>query len=444
MLRKPNLFLPRLFPKKTQRKSKENPMKKCNMLTLILLTLVVAPTALAQAKTTLTVNCFTHMDEAVSANIPAYQELHPEVEIKMNILGFDDHHAALKKTMQTGLGAGDVNCIDIGFVNNFMEGGGLVNLDDAPYNAKQYKNQMTPYAWMQAQASDGHNYSMPANVASGTMFYRKDILDRLGVKTTDLTKSWDSFIATGKKMKAKDPTIFLIGNAASVAPLYWKVYITDGEYEFFDKNGKKIVNSPRFVKAFELAKQIHDAQLDAKVTEESAEWVDGLNKGTIAVQFSGAWFENTLREVAPQTAGLWRAADLPNQAYAFWGGSYYAIPKESRKKTDAWEFIKYLTTTKEAQLTALKANGALPVLRAAQNLPEIKDPLPFLGGQQARVLWIRSANKIRPIEVNKLDPAVSEQVGVVLRRVLEEGVDIKTALTEANNEYPGVCGRCKR
>jgi multiple sugar transport system substrate-binding protein len=419
-------------------------MNRRTMLTLILLALAVAPTALAQTKTTLTVNCFTNQDEAVTANIPAYQKLHPEVEIKINTLSFDDHHTAMQTALATGVGAGDVDCIDAGFVNNFMEGGGLVNLDEAPYNAKQYKDKMTAYAWMQAQGSDGKNYSMPANVASGTMFYRKDILDRLGVKLTDLTKSWDSFIAAGKKMKAKDPAVFLIGNASEVAQLYIHANIGEDEYLYFDKIGKTLVDSPRFVKAFELAKQIRDAKLDAKFGEGSIEWIEGLNKGTLAVQFSGAWFENTLRDVAPKTAGLWSSANLPNQSFAFWGGSYYAIPKESRKKAAAWEFIKYLTITKEAQLTALKANGTLPVLRAAQNLPEIKDPLPFLGGQQARVLWIRSANKIRPGIVNKLDPVVFEQVEFALRRVLEEGADIKTTLTEAKYEFPGGCGRCKR
>jgi multiple sugar transport system substrate-binding protein len=414
-------------------------MNKRNLLTIALFALVVTtPSVSAQLKTTLTVNCFTNLDEAVTANIPAYQKLHPEVEIKVNILGFDDHHAAMQTALATGVGAGDVDCIDIGFVNNFMEGGGLINLDEAPYNAKQYKNQMTPYAWMQAQASDGKNYSMPANIASGTMFYRKDILDRLGVKVTDLTKSWDSFIAAGKKMKARDPNIFLIENAGEVARLYIRADVGENGYLYFEEC-RFLVDSPRFVKAFELAKQIRDAQLDARIDNWSVESMDGLNKGTIVIQFAGAWFENTLRDAAPKTAGLWRAADLPNQTYAFWGGSYYAIPKESRKKVAAWEFIKYLTTTKEAQLTALKAIGALPVLRAAQNLPEIKDPLPFLGGQQARVLWVRSANKIRPIKVTKLDPVGSEEMERALHRVLEEGVDIKIALAEAKGSIMRRC-----
>ncbi len=406
-------------------------MQKRSLLTLALLALVTLPTAAAQAAKTLTINCFTNLDEAVTAAIPAYKKLHPEVTIKLNILGYGDHHTALQTALATGSGAGDVACIEVGYVGRFMEGGGLVNLDEAPYNVKQYQNQVTAYAWSQATATDGHNYAMPTDVASGTMFYRKDVLDRLGVKVSDLTKSWDSFIAAGKQMKAKDPSVSLMGDAAQLAFLYWKANVADGEYEFFDKSGKVLVDSPRFVKAFELAKAVRDAKLDAKIGNWSPEWTDGLNKGTLAVQFFGAWFEGTMRGMVPTTAGKWRSADLPNKTFGSWGGSFYAIPKESKQKDAAWDFVKYMTLNKDAQLTSLKAISALPSLKSAQNLPELRQPLAFLGGQASRTTWVKNANKVKPVDVNKLDAVATEEVGKALTSVLEEGKDIKASLAEA-------------
>ena len=56
-------------------------MQKRNLLTLALLALVTLPTASAQAAKTLTINCFSNLDEAVAAAIPAYKKLHPEVTI---------------------------------------------------------------------------------------------------------------------------------------------------------------------------------------------------------------------------------------------------------------------------------------------------------------------------------------------------------------------------
>ena len=406
-------------------------MQKRNLLTLALLALVTLPTASAQAAKTITINCFSNLDEAVTAAIPAYKKLHPEVTIKLNVLAYGDHHTALQTSLATGSGAGDVACIEVGFVGRFMEGGGLVNLDEAPYNVKQYKNLITAYAWTQATSTDGKNYSMPTDVASGTMFYRKDVLDRLGVKVTDLNKSWDSFIAAGKKMKAKDPKVSLIGDAGQVAELYWKANVPNGEYLFFDKSGKTVVDSPRFVKAFEIAKQIREAKLDAKIGNWSPEWTDGLNKGTLAVQFFGAWFEGTMRGMVPTTKGMWRSADLPDKSFASWGGSYYAIPKESKQKDAAWDFIKYMTLSKEGQLSSLKAISALPSLKSAQALAELREPLAFLGGQVARTTWVRNANKVQPVDTNKLDAVAQEEIGKALTSVLEEGKDIKASLAEA-------------
>ena len=56
-------------------------MQKRNLLTLALLALVTLPTASAQAAKTITINCFSNLDEAVAAAIPAYKKLHPEVTI---------------------------------------------------------------------------------------------------------------------------------------------------------------------------------------------------------------------------------------------------------------------------------------------------------------------------------------------------------------------------
>ena len=77
----------------------------------------------------------------------------------------------------------------------------------------------------------------------------------------------------------------------------------------------------------------------------------GFKRGTIATQMMGAWLGGHLQNwLAPNTRGLWRAADLPGGAYGSWGGTFYAIPKKSQNKEAAWEFIKYMTLNKDVQL----------------------------------------------------------------------------------------------
>ena len=161
------------------------------------------------------------------------------------------------------------------------------------------------------------------------------------------------------------PTAYLLAHANDIKDIYIRSNLKDGEGIYFNKAGKVLVDSPRFAKAFEYAKMARAAGIDAKVGAWSNEWAEGFKRGTIASQAIGAWLAGHLNNwLAPDTKGLWRAAQLPNGAFATWGGSFYAIPKKAEHKKEAWEFIKFMCFDKEQQLYALKALDAWPALGA--------------------------------------------------------------------------------
>lgn len=391
---------------------------------------VLALGSAAQAAT-LTVNCFSNLNEPIEAAIPMWNKLHPNDPIKVNTLAYGDHHNALTTALATGSGAGDIACVEIGFVAKFGESGGLEDLGKAPYSAKQYQKLITGYAWAQATNADGGMYVFPVDIAPGTLFYRDDVLKKAGVSTGALTKSWESYIEAGKKIKEKTGA-YLLHNAGFIARAYVRANITKGESLYFDAKGNPVLNSARFIKGAQLAKAARDAKLDANVGEWSPEWTDGLNKGKIATQPFGAWFEGTMHGIIPETSGKWRAVDLPGKSYATWGGSFLAIPKQSKNKDLAWEFIKFYGLTKEVQLNSFKAISALPSLKAAQNDPLLKQPVAFLGGQTtARNTWVRAANNTLPFDANKFDSVADDAFGAALTKILNDGADIKAALDEA-------------
>ena len=62
----------------------------------------------------------------------------------------------------------------------------------------------------------------------------------------------------------------------------------------------------------------------------------------------GAWLAGHLKNwLAPDTAGLWRAAGLPGGVYASYGGSFYAIPKKAQNKAAAWQFPTFKKLSEE-------------------------------------------------------------------------------------------------
>jgi multiple sugar transport system substrate-binding protein len=394
-------------------------------------------TGLAQAQTKeLVVASFPSFDEAVKAAIPLYKKVAPNVTIKLVSLSYADHHNAMVTALSTGAGLPDVAGIEVGYLGRLIESGGLEDLSKPPYNALAYRSKIVPFTFAQASRRDGALSAMPADLGPGSLFYRQDLLAKAGVTEAQLTQSWESFIEAGKTLKAKTG-VLLVPNATTLSDVFIRTNLAPGEGLFFDKNDKALIATPRFEKAFALAKAVRAAGLDGKFAPFTTEWSEGFKRGTFATEMSGAWLATHLSKyIAPETKGLWRAAPLPAGAFASWGGSFYGIPKklsDDRKKM-AWDFIVFMATNKEMQLAAFKQLDAYPALIEAASDPFVDEPIEFLGGQKARQIWRTAAARIPAIEVNKLDSIATEIVAAELDKVLVENKDIKAALADAQRQ----------
>ena len=398
---------------------------------LLCAALAMAGAVSAQTTTTLTVASFPSFDLAVKAAIPLYKKLHPEVEIKLTSLAFGDHHTAMTTALATGANVPDVMAVEVGFIGKFAESGGLEDLGKAPYNGLQYQSKIAKFTVPQGMSGSGALAAMPADIGPGALFYRKDLLDKAGVSEADLTKTWESYIESGKKVKAATGA-YLLANAVDIKDIYIRSGLKDGEGIYFDNKGKILVESPRFVSAFETAKLARAAGIDAKIGAWSNEWSEGFKRGTIASEMMGSWLAGHLKNwIAPDTKGNWRSASIPGGVNASYGGSFYAIPKGAKNKELAWDFVKFMSTNKEVQIAAFRELDAFPALVEATTDPFVDQPMDFLGGQKARQDWRATAAKIPATEVDKLDPVAAEVVSAEFDKVLEQDKDVKTALADA-------------
>jgi multiple sugar transport system substrate-binding protein len=376
----------------------------------------------AQAQQTLIVAAFPAVDEIVKAAIPAWKRLHPTVEIKVISRQFSDHHTAMTTALSTSFYLPDVMALEVGYVGRFAQGGGLDDLSKAPYDIQKFQARWVPYA-----------VAAPTDIGPGTLLYRTDVLAKAGVSEAELTQSWESYVATGARIKAATGA-YLMAHARDMKDIVIRTGIQPGEGLYFDNQSKVLVNSPRFVRAFELARQVRRGKLDARVGAWSNEWSEGFKRGTIATQMTGAWLAGHMNNwLAPSTKGLWRAAPLPEGAFAAYGGTFFAIPRgaPSEHKQLAWELIQLLTLNREMQLGAFKSQDAFPALLETYDDPFFDQPIEFLGGQNARVGWRAAAKRITAVSVHKQDAFAGEVIDTELDKVLDRGKDIGAALADA-------------
>ena len=387
----------------------------------------------AHAQQTLIVAAYPAVDEIVKSAIPAWKRLHPNVDIKVVSRQFSDHHTAMTTALSTSFYLPDVMALEVGYVGRFAQGGGLEDLSRAPYDINRFRARWVPYAAQQATSRKGAVVAVPTDIGPGTLLYRADILAKAGVSEAELTRSWESYVATGAKLKAATGA-YLMAHARDMKDIVIRTGIGPGEGLYFDDQSRVLVTAPRFVRAFELAREVRRGKLDARVGAWSNEWSEGFKRGTIATQMTGAWLAGHLNNwLAPATKGQWRAAQLPEGAFAGYGGTFFALPRgaPAEHKLLAWQFIQLMTLNRESQLSAFKSQDAFPALLETYDDPFFEQPIEFLGGQNARVGWRAAAKQISAVSVHKQDAFADEVINTELDKVLDRGKDIGAALADA-------------
>ncbi len=385
------------------------------------------------AQTVLTVAAYPAVDEVIKAALPEWQKKHPQVQVKVIGREYADHHTAMTTALAASSGLPDVMTIEYGYLGRFSQSGGLENLAAEPYKADTLAERFVSFAWQQGRHESYGQTAIPTDIGPGALFYRNDILQKSQVKPEQLSARWEDLLEAGKQIKARTG-VHLVAHARDIKDIVIRSGLAGGEGIYYNAQGQSVVGtSPRFKRAFELARQVRQDGLDAKVNAWSNEWGEAIKRGNVAVQMMGAWLGGHLQNwLAPDSAGKWRSARLPEGLATSWGGTFYAIPKKALNKAMAWDLIEHLTLNKSQQQNAFQKFNAFPALKEAQTGAYFDQPVAFLGGQKARADWRETAQKIVPTKVFRNDPIAEEIVNAELDLVLTKGKSVDQALADAH------------
>ncbi len=380
----------------------------------------------------LNVAAFPLVDRIVAAAQPAWSALHPDVALDVVGRPYADHHTAMATALTTASQLPDVMALEASQLGRFAFGTGLQDL--RVFGIEAQREAFTPFAYAQAGSPRGEVVAAPADIGPGTMLLRHDVLERAGLAPAALTRSWDDYVEAGRQIRARTGARLLV-HVRALKDIVVRSGLRPGEGLYFDGANRVQLDAPRFRRAFELARTIRREGLDARQQPWSNEWAESLRRGHITTELGGAWMVGQLGSwVAPQTAGLWRAAPFPEDANASYGGIFYAMPRRlaPERQRLAWDFIRLMCLDRGRQLAAFEHYDAFPALRAAQRSPVFDAPVPFLGGQPARRLWVAAAERIAAPRLHRQDTFADEVVNTELDQVLLRDKPIERALQDAH------------
>lgn len=355
-----------------------------------------------------------------------YMASHPNVKIVERGTGsnLDEYSPKLTQWLAAGKGAGDVVAIEEGLLVEYKANPrNFVNLLD--HGGADLKASFLEWKWNQGMTADGKQLlGLGTDVGGMAMCYRTDLFAKAGLPTdraevSKLWPTWDEYIKTGEKFKAANTgASFLDAATNTFNTIVLQKAGEAGGYHYYDTGDKLVVDSnPAVRAAWDQTMKIIDAGLSGKYGSWSEEWVSAFKQSKFATIACPAWMTGVIEgNAGPAAKGKWDIASVPGNG-GNWGGSFLAVPAQSKHKAEAAALAKFLTSPK-GQISAFKVKGPLPSSPQALDDPAIIEATnAYFNNAPVGKIFGSGAKNLKPVYMGPKNQAVRTEVENAVRTV---------------------------
>jgi multiple sugar transport system substrate-binding protein len=248
------------------------------------------------------------------------------------------------------------------------------------------KSEFSQAVWNQVTFG-GKRYGLPQDVAPMMFFYREDLFAANGLT---VPATWEQYATQARELRKKNPKAYLggfstldpgwfTGLAAQAGGTWWQFDGKAWTVGVNDEGTKKVADY--------WSGLVAEGAIDSSAWW-TPEWNAKFDKGLVLSWVSAVWAPGVLSGSAPNTAGRWAAAPLPQwtpgeNSTGYWGGSSTAISVKSGHKAQAAKFALWLNTSADAA-EALVTQGAIyPASNTGQNAPSLAKAPRILSAAQS-------------------------------------------------------------
>jgi len=326
--------------------------------------------------------------------VALFNKTHPDIHIALNNVGsgpieYNKLFTAIKATNEP-----DLSQIEFQTLPQFETTGSLVELSQ--YGANSVKNQFPSWMWNQVSLNNGI-YAIPQDGGPMVLYYRSDIFNtyHLPVPTT-----WAQYADDAAKLHAANPKSY-ITDFPPRNPGQFVGYIWQNGGSMFSISGqswKVSINNPQALQVAAYWQDLISKKLVKTEPDFTNSWYNELQTGTLATWFSGAWGNGILQQNAPQSAGKWRVAPLPQwqagqNASSNWGGSTTVVFKNTKHPQQASVFAQWISANVQSAELEF-STGAYPASLAALSSSTVNSAQPFFGNQVINQVFSTSSQQV--------------------------------------------------
>jgi len=353
-----------------------------------------------------------------------YESTHPGIKIKEENIGkLGDYAPKLQQWMASDSGAGDVVALEEGILIQFMaKPDKFVNLLD--HGASSLQGNFLEWKWKQGLTADGAKLvGLGTDVGAQGMCYRTDLFAKAGLPTDRekvgaLWPNWDAYLATGQKFVAAKTGASFFDSSGSV---YLNMLMQQGDHTYYDTSNNLVIDTNPAVKtAWNKTVQMIQAGLSGNIAAWSPQWNAGFKNGKFATIPCPSWMLGTIeKQAGPENANKWDVAKVPGNG-AVRGGSFLAVPTQSKHQQEAAELVKFLTSP-EGQIAAFKAANNFPSSTKAIDDPAVQNYTnAYFNNAPVGKIFGESVKGLKPVYLGPSNNPVNDRVTNALT-ALEQG-----------------------
>lgn len=249
----------------------------------------------------------------------------------------------------------------------------------------------------------GRIYGFPFQMGVVGMYYREDLLQKVGYDHTKLQNlSWDDYVSLGRTLKQELGIALDFGTPSSVGYFNSLLWLAGGSYT--NKDGTQVTfDNDIAVDAMTKVKGLYDEGLiDKTLSFGSTDWFTATRAGKVAIFWSGAQnggYMNRNITKPEEGQGQWRDVQLPylvkgGPRAVNAGGSPLETPAYTQNPDLAFAVLNYSMATIEGALACMAIGTVLSWLPALQSKDFVNQTLPYAGSFHMNELWAQYATNV--------------------------------------------------